>query len=553
MKFLLRYRTTAVFLTGLWLLPTLSVGQTRERESDAAAMKSATQPGVSSVLTIGPALDGPVKPETYVVGPSDVLALGIWTSPPITFNLTVTPEGSVVIPTVGEVHVADVTLREAKSRILAEVRKRYLTGDPTVTLVMPRRVVVTVMGNVRNPGRYTMNATDRIDRVIDQANLRIPEQNLAEERRFPPGKLESQRNIILRRRQGEMVRIDLLKFFATQEERWNPLLRDGDEVFVPVADRTKGVIAVYGGVNNPGRFEFSPGDSVLGAIQLAYGLNSRAIRDSVLLVRYLPETQQSVTILNLDAMMSGKAPDVLLYPGDRIIVRQQPERREDYRVMVEGEVVYPGTYPITRSGTRLSTVIRMAGGFTEYAALNSAEVIRSSVQPDEIEFERLLSLRGSVTPEDSSYYVLESELRLRREIVNVDFGRLFVEGDTSQDVVLRSEDRIVVPSVRRTIYVFGQVVSPGNVPYVPGRDANYYIMKAGGLTEKARDADVMIIKRSTRQWLAPKETTIEEGDYVWVPKVPERPFSYYMRILGETASVVSVAVSIVLLAIQLRK
>jgi len=553
MKFLLRYRTTAVFLTGLWLLPTLSVGQTRERESDAAAMKSATQPGVSSVLTIGPALDGPVKPETYVVGPSDVLALGIWTSPPITFNLTVTPEGSVVIPTVGEVHVADVTLREAKNRILAEVRKRYLTGDPTVTLVMPRRVVVTVMGNVRNPGRYTMNATDRIDRVIDQANLRIPEQNLAEERRFPPGKLESQRNIILRRRQGEMVRIDLLKFFATQEERWNPLLRDGDEVFVPVADRTKGVIAVYGGVNNPGRFEFSPGDSVLGAIQLAYGLNSRAIRDSVLLVRYLPETQQSVTILNLDAMMSGKAPDVLLYPGDRIIVRQQPERREDYRVMVEGEVVYPGTYPITRSGTRLSTVIRMAGGFTEYAALNSAEVIRSSVQPDEIEFERLLSLRGSVTPEDSSYYVLESELRLRREIVNVDFGRLFVEGDTSQDVVLRSEDRIVVPSVRRTIYVFGQVVSPGNVPYVPGRDANYYIMKAGGLTEKARDADVMIIKRSTRQWLAPKETTIEEGDYVWVPKVPERPFSYYMRILGETASVVSVAVSIVLLAIQLRK
>ena len=63
----------------------------------------------------------------------------------------------------------------------------------------------------------------------------------------------------------------------------------------------------------------------------------------------------------------------------------------------------------------------------------------------------------------------------------------------------------------------------------------------------------MIIKRATRQWLSPKETKIEEGDYVWVPKEPQRTFAYYMNIFNQTAAVITAAVSLVLLAIQLGK
>lgn len=96
-------------------------------------------------------------------------------------------------------------------------------------------------------------------------------------------------------------------------------------------------------------------------------------------------------------------------------------------------------------------------------------------------------------------------------------------------------------------------MTPGHVPYVEGEDFEYYVRKAGGLTERARAGDLKIIKAGTRQWLSPKETAIEEGDYVWVPKEPERPFSYYMNIIGQTASIVSVAVSIVLLVIQSKK
>ena len=100
----------------------------------------------------------------------------------------------------------------------------------------------------------------------------------------------------------------------------------------------------------------------------------------------------------------------------------------------------------------------------------------------------------------------------------MDFKKLFLDKDSTQDIFLRSGDYISVPSVQRTIYVFGQVVNPGNIPFVSGMDYKYYIQKCGSYTENARSGDVMIIKKATRQWLSPSETKIEEGDYIWVPK-----------------------------------
>jgi len=43
------------------------------------------------------------------------------------------------------------------------------------------------------------------------------------------------------------------------------------------------------------------------------------------------------------------------------------------------------------------------------------------------------------------------------------------------------------------------------------------------------------------------------GDYIWVPKTIERSFGYYMAIVGQTAAVISVAISVVLLVLQLNQ
>ena len=48
-------------------------------------------------------MDGPVDPKEYIVGPGDIYSVNIWISPPLSLQLPITPEGSVIIPTVGEV------------------------------------------------------------------------------------------------------------------------------------------------------------------------------------------------------------------------------------------------------------------------------------------------------------------------------------------------------------------------------------------------------------------------------------------------------------------
>ena len=130
---------------------------------------------------------------------------------------------------------------------------------------------------------------------------------------------------------------------------------------------------------------------------------------------------------------------------------------------------------------------------------------------------------------------------------------MFIKKDITKDIVLRHGDWIRIPSVRKTVYVFGQVVTPGNVPFFQGEKYKQYIYKAGGYTDYAQTGDVVVIKRATRQWLSPSDTEIEEGDCIWIPKEPERPTTYYWNIVGQMASIVSVAVSIVLLTIQLNK
>ncbi|RPI06709.1 MAG: hypothetical protein EHM64_02065 [Ignavibacteriae bacterium] len=533
--------------------------ESSESKSD---LKNMIQLPVSNV----PALEGPVDPEKYYIGPSDLLSVNIWISPPLNFTLSVTPEGTLIIPTVGEVSVADVTLALAKKRIINEINKKYLSGKPSVTLLNPRSIMVTVTGAVRNPGKYILNATDRVDKAVTMANknqkdilaepksvsmiagIRKDDSKEFDERN------QSKRNIRLTRRSGEKQRTDILRYYATKEDQWNPLLREGDEIFVPRIDPNTNIFAIYGGVNKQGSFELVEGDSLLNAIELAYGLTPRAKKDSIEHYRYdLTGGGQTVSYYDVDDINRGSASDVAMLPGDRIVVKERPDIRENYCVFVEGEVRYPGTYPITKESTTLSTVIGWAGGFTEYASLSAAEVVRRAVPAEEQTFERALSYRGTVLVEDTANYRVESVLRMNHEAVNVNFVDLFKKKDMSQEVILQNGDWVRIPAQQKTVYVFGQVVNPGNVPFVQGERYKEYIGRAGGYTDNANTSDVMIIKRATHQWLSPGETEIEEGDFVWVPRDPERTSTYYWNIVGQLASILSVAVSIVLLTIQLNK
>ena len=548
---------TLLALCSLLLPLAVALGQERQRSGSARSVEDIVQsPDERTAASIaqqsGIALESTVDPRKYFVGPSDLISVSIWMSPPLNFPLTVTPEGTLIIPTVGEVMVADLTLADAKERILKEVRRKYLGVEVTATLVKPRPIIVSVIGTVLNEGLYTVNAVERANKAINDANK--PSRLQMQDEVLPILHAMSTRNILVKHKDGRQDRVDLPKYFATKNDTWNPYLREGDIVLVPKKDPAKNVFAVYGQINSPGKYELVAGDSVLDAIQIANGLTPQALAEKVIFSRMSDDgATLSNHIISIPAIMSGGEPDIALQPGDRIIVNSTVDQRQDYNVDVRGEVVYPGTYPISKKRTRLSEIIRQSGGFTEYAALSSAVVVRQSYQQKDLEEERLLSLRGEVANDDSAGYSFATDLRIKREEVNVDFEKLFKQKDSTQDIILEPEDQITIPSRRQTVYVFGQVASPGHVPYVAEREASYYVNKAGGFIDRANRGSVKIIKAKTRQWLSPDDTKIEEGDNIWVPAEPDRPFSYYTTVISQTASILSVIVGVAIIVSQVKK
>jgi len=499
----------------------------------------------------GVALEEPIDANKYIVGPSDRITIGLWAGPSENQDLLVTPEGTLLIPTVGEVSVAGLTLAEAKKKIISEVQKKYVYGNVTVTLKEPRTLEVLVTGIVLRQGAYTVSATNRVDKAIALANAITDTNRESGERARQVLQSASQRSILLKRRDGTVHRVDLLRYYATREDRFNPYLLNGDVIVVPRNEVWKNFVSIYGAVNVPSQYEYVEGDSLTTILQIAYGFTPLADSSHVEISRLEPGGNWMRNwVVDGTAILQRRAKDIVLQRGDRIFVREKLELREDYVVYVQGEVRYPGVYPITKQATRLSAVIRSAGGFTEHAFLPGAELIRGAMAEREIKLERLLSSRGYITPADSAYYYTETDIRLRREAVSVDFERLFVRGDSTQDVTLRPGDLIQIPSRKGTIYVFGQVVNPGHIPFVKGKDYQYYIEKAGGYAERARKGDVKIIKGRTKQWLNVKETQVEEGDNVWVPMKPRRDFTYYMNLYSQLGSALSVIVGIAVLMVQ---
>jgi polysaccharide biosynthesis/export protein len=510
-------------------------------------------------------MDGPVDPKEYLVGPGDIYSVNIWISPPISLQLPVTPEGSVIIPTVGEVSVSGLHLDEAKKRVLSEIRKKYISGIISFTLLTPRIFTVRVTGSGFLENTVYVQATERAQDAISMAKSKSDEllkamsltnagSNLSKEEAQNLWVEGSLRKIKIRHKDGTESTADIERFMATKESKCDPLLQDGDVVIVPAKNILRDFVGVYGAVNGQGAYEFVEGDSLMPMILIARGCSPLADSGHVTISRMDEEGNTFQTIsADLKAIAAGAAPDVPLQRGDRVVVREKMELRRDYKATVEGEVLYPGNYPITKDSTKLTDVIRAAGGFTEFVSLGMSKVFRRSVTEKEIVSERLESARGGVTPEDSAYFFLETNVRLNRELVVVDFTSLFLHNDESKDVYVRDGDQIVIASKQKTIYVFGQVVHPGHVVYVSGKSYDFYVSLAGGFTEYARSGDTRIIKANTKQWLKPDETTIEEGDYVWVPKEPYRPFSYYMQLYGELFSIIGTVVTLVVLVVQLKK
>ncbi len=514
-------------------------------------LKQIEPKATSSTIYNDQLLEGPVDGNKYIVGPNDIFALGVWGVVNEPLPVSVSPEGSIIIPSVGEVRVAGLTLSTAKEKVIAAVKKRYISAEISLTLISPRRFLVTVSGV--GQGTYPVSAIMRASSIIafifsDSLSLMKSGTSPSERYSF------SLRNAKLKRKNGETIRVDLRKYFATMDEKYNPFLREGDLLTLQKYDWEGKFIGVQGAVQFPGIFEYIEGDDLETALQLGRGVSSVANLDSIVISRMDP----SATKMENFYISFEENKNMKLQPNDRVYVTAYAEQRRDFRVVVLGEVVRPGTYPITINNTRLSDILRETGGFLPNSYLPTSEVYRKldtffiqTKNRDTLEnvYTRRLNDIVSNKEEKESF---DQDLLYKIGRVNVDFEKLY-EGDQSQDIILKNGDIVFIADNRKEVYVYGQVNKPGFVPYKEGADVSYYVSASGGYGERADEDEVRVIKFKTREWLEPDEAEIQSSDFVYVPRIIKRDFAYDIDLISKVASVLVSVITLTLLVIQSQK
>lgn len=514
------------------------------------------QRDVVDLRLLTPPLERPIDPETYLVGPGDnfFVTLGEQSQG---YALTVTPEGLLVIPTVGQLAVNRLTLAEVKRRVEQTARPKYRTGAITTLLLYPRQFRLTVVGSVNSPGQIVATPVDRLSEVLYLANRLTDLHNRmssSESGYLLPSIRGSDRNIEIRRLDGTTLRVDLRRYLTTGRLADNPYVADGDVITVPVRNIDGGMVTVAGAVNLPGIYEYAEGDDLGTLFQLSGGLTDSADRSRVEVSRVATDLngRPHTETIGVDLSQGEPALNTKIKPRDRIFIRTASTLQASFLVTIKGAVRYPGVYPVQPTGVSLSRLMDLAGGFTDDSFVNAGKVLRPldpNAAPTDPNQARIALLRMSrISPQELADF--EAQASLRQQTVVVDFDALFRKQDDRADIQLRPGDIVVIPSKHETVQVTGQVASPGQIPFEPGKDVSYYLALAGGLGKHARDSQIRVIKADTNDWLAPGKTTIEMGDLIWVPRDPQR--NYY-AIFKETLSVTATLTTLYLVLQQITK
>ena len=518
-------------------------------------------------------LNGFVDPNEYYLGPNDILEINIWGDVPFNIPAIITPEGNLIITKVGEVKLKDKSLAQAKEIITTEINKKFKATSVSVTLKSPRTFSVSVVGVMESIGPFIVSSVDRIDKAISLTmiqklqlmgsktnngvvydRLTYFNQNKNEELKFKQEEY-SLRNIKVFRRNGDTAIVDLVKYFSMSDVAGNPYLRDGDIVFVPKEELEDNSIGIYGEVYKPGIFEYRKGDKISTALKIAFGSLENSDLKNVELTRLSENGSNfNTSIVNLEAILENNAEDIELLPGDRIFIRRlyRTRAKSIKNVEIKGEVLVPGKYPIIRGETKLSEIINLAGGFTEYASLAEAKIVRKSIfSEDEMQqnpdYVRLEAIRlGDVSKSDIEYFSIEEAIK--RGFVVADFKKIFIDKDEKSDIILEGDEIIFVPTNTNSVYVSGQVNNPGYITITDNANYKYYIEKAGGYSESAKKKGAVIIKAGSKEWKEPSKTMIESGDIIWVPKKVYYDYLTWTEIFRDTGgTIISLGTFIVLL------
>ncbi|MFA4924250.1 MAG: SLBB domain-containing protein, partial [Ignavibacteriaceae bacterium] len=445
-------------------------------------------------------------------------------------KVPINPEGFIYLPKVGEVNLKGSTLSEAKKKIDRSIKKFYKNVEVFVFLTDIRKIKVGLYGDVKKSNVFSLNANSYLSDLLANSELLNPSADL--------------RNIKIISDDNVIAYYDFISFLMKNDKRQNPLLKEGDFIYLDKGDKT---FSVLGSVKFPASYNFKQNETVFDAVSLAGGFFTNSKKDTLEIIRFADDhkTQKSYFI-TLD-----ESKNFLLRNKDKIIVRSLPEFLMDEIVTVEGFVKYPGVYKIKDGETKLSEIIQLADGFLPKASLSDASLFRRTLSDTtDVEFARLKDLsRKDMT--DDEYDYLKAKARQPKGKVVVNFQEIFNKKNLQEDIVLRKNDYIFIPEQKDYINLIGQVVQPGKIPFDKNLKVKDYIALAGGFGWRAIESDVRVVRANSGEWIDEDDVDVlYPGDIIWIPENPPPPKFWdftkdALFIIGQVATVVTAAIAII--------
>ena len=397
-----------------------------------------------------PAAVGPVDPG-YLIGPGDVLRLYLWGAVELQYELNVDNQGTVFIPTAGQMFVSGVPYSELKTKMTIYLSKFYeglAANPPTVfldiSLAKLKPIKIFVMGEVSKPGGYTISSFASVFNALYSVGGPLTSGSLREIRVIRNNKVIS--------------KVDLYDYLLKGQLIGDVRLQNNDMVFIPSRGKT---VSVLGEVLRPAIYELRVDENLKKLFEFSGGLKATAYTGRVQVSRIKPfeqrkkfELEKQLVDVDLTNLLQNPSADFILSDGDLVAVDTISAKLINY-VTIEGAVLRPGAYEVSKV-RRLSDLIYEAEGVLPEAYFSKADIIRT--RPDE------------------TY-----------QFISVDLAKA-LDGDPLNNIELHPRDSVKIYSIyelveKRTVSISGYVKNPVSLPFADSLTLYDMVFRAGGLQD----------------------------------------------------------------------
>ena len=434
----------------------------------------------------------------YFVAIGDSIRVRLWGSATFDAILVVDPQGNIFMPNVGPVKVLGIRnqdLQETTEKAVRRVFRANVFSYASLDEAQPVRVYVG--GFVTRPGLYNGTSMDSLLHYLDQA-----------------GGIDLDRGsfLNLQVKRGALIRTEMNLYEFLLDGRIPQVqLADGDVIFVSSRQKT---VTVTGLAENAKRFEF-PGAEMNGS-------------DLIKLAKPFPQathvrvTRNTGTIKNLEYYPMGEAGGLRFINGDEVAFTAD-KRPGTITVRVEGEHQSPQEYQL-QYGARMGELLKHIQ-FSDRSDVANLQLFRLSVRDRQklILQTSLKSLEAAVltarsgTNDESILRTNEANLILqwveRAKDIEPTGQVLIAPAHQRDDFLLENGDIVRVPINDGLVLVGGEVLFPNTVPFDSRLSMEDYIKRAGGYTQNADNARVI---------LAHRDGNFDEGHDGFFSKAPIR-------------------------------